>query len=122
MKKNKAEWKEINGEKWFKFDNGLNELKHMYGNLIGMAILILFIIFVTLFYFKIFNHLEAFQEDPLIFGAARLEDYYDESVSCSCYTDSHSYSWNATSFIKPDIGILSNPYIGMNIPEDIWDT
>ena len=73
----KLEWKEENGERWFKFDKKLNEKKFMYGNILTVIFILVLVVLGIKTYSLIAGRLDLLTTDPC--GLC-------ESLGYICYT------------------------------------
>jgi hypothetical protein len=107
----KPEWKEIDGEKWFKFNSSFDKLKYFYGHIISFFMIIFLLIACVYFYFEIYKQKEAFYTNPLIHGAEDINNQNNGIMSCQCIierTDSPNlrFSFDAKGFY-PEETILN---------------
>lgn len=96
FKRGKVEWKEIEGKKYFRFDEKIDRQKYFYGNLVTVFLIIFLLTFGGYFGYYIVKNKNAFYDNPFIYGVNRMDANY---VSCSCFTDDgRSFIFNNTYF------------------------
>ena len=64
----KAQFKEIDGEKWFKFDNEFERIRYYHGNVIVICLAICMLISMVILFSYIFNHVEEIKKNPFVYG------------------------------------------------------
>ena len=62
----KLEWKEENGEKWFKFNKKLNEWKFVYGNILTVIFILVLITLGVKLYSLVMGHIDLLRTDPCL--------------------------------------------------------
>lgn len=60
----KPEWKEINGEKYFKFNKDYDRIRYFYGNLLTLIFIILVVVLGILTFWYVSNNLELLKSTP----------------------------------------------------------
>lgn len=60
----KPEWKEIDGEKYFKFNKDYDRIRYYYGNLLTFIFIVLVIILGVLTFWYVLNNLELLRSTP----------------------------------------------------------
>ena len=66
MKKKKIEFKEIDGENWFKFDSEYERIRWKYGNWIMVATLILCFALMIMFFIYILPNINLLKTSPCV--------------------------------------------------------
>lgn len=75
-----VQWKEIDGEKWFRFDKNRDYWRYFYSNLLTTIFIILLIAMMVYAYFSV----EAIKTTPFIYGAQKNFKRTGESLTCQC--------------------------------------
>lgn len=121
MKQMKVQWKEIDGERWFKFNNDFDRFKYIYGHLLGIALLLFLIGLTISFYFVVYQHKDAYI-NPFTYGAERMEEINNKQVTCDCLVGFKKFYFNSTSFwfdkpskVKVNTGAWNDPDLFANL-------
>ncbi len=83
----KAEFKEIDGEKYFKFNNEFDRIRYYHSNLILVSLAIVMISMMALLLMFVFNHVDEMQTNPFVYGLSKLE----VETQCVCIPDDPNY-------------------------------
>ena len=83
MGKFKAQVKEIDGEKWIKFDSKFEEKRYFYGNIIMAICGIALMIFMFGLGYVLFTHLDEITDNPFVYGLSKIAEGGVEGY-CSC--------------------------------------
>jgi len=60
----KPEWKEIEGEKWFKFNSKYDRVRYFYGNILTLALIIVLIVLGVLIFYYVGHNLNLLKSNP----------------------------------------------------------
>lgn len=99
-----TQWKEIDGEKWFRFSSGWDRFRYHWGNIVTT---ILIILLVTMMVYS-YKNIEAIKTTPLLYAAQKNLDNTGEELSCTCVQgDPHAiypkvFYFNRTTVWVPD--------------------
>ena len=93
----KVEWKEIEGEKWFKFNSKFDHFKYFYGHWVSIILFIIVIISIIWVGSYIYKNKVAFFENPLAYGIEQIEEKTESWISCNCFMTKEDFS--STSFV-----------------------
>ena len=57
---------EINGERWFRFNNEFERIKYFYGNLITVLLILVLVVIATVMFLKVFPHIDMLKTNPCL--------------------------------------------------------
>jgi len=105
-----VEWRESEGEKWFKFNSKFDNFKYFYGHWLSIILFILVILGCIFAGSYIYKNKVAFFENPLVYGAKQIGEKNDGLVYCDCYIEIENH--NFLKFKINDSGYFPVPSQG----------
>jgi hypothetical protein len=57
-------WKEIDGERWFKFNSNYDKLRYFYGNILTLILVIVLIVLGILIFYYVGHNLALLKSNP----------------------------------------------------------